>query len=309
MILSAIDIGGTAIKYGVVSCSGNRYEFLEKGSFATPYQGAGYLIHQLSQRIQKASQHYKIDGIAVSTPGGVSGDPDGIVYRGGKLRYLDQIPLGKLLRQSTGLSCSVENDGRCGVMGEYTAGALQGCSSGATIVLGTSVGGGIILEGNVLRGANDFAGKFAHILTTSSSQESEYSCFGAENGCSALKQLVLANKHLPADQELNGYQIFDLIEKGDPDAVRALQEFCRRLAFQITNLQIILDLEIVAIAGGISSRTVLLDYIEEQLEQIYRSAPFARPHSKVCLAKLGNDANLVGACLAWQNMYLREKTV
>lgn len=308
MYLYAIDLGGTAVKHAVVNwpdphCPEHSYQLLEKSSFPTPYKDADHLITLLNSKIQQALREYPIAGVAVSTPGGVSNHRRGIIHRGGKLRYLDQVPFGERLSAASHLPCSVENDGRCGLLGEYTAGALKGCRVGAAIVLGTSVGGGILINGSILTGAHDFAGKFAHILTTQNPSGARYSCFGEDNGNAFLCRLVAKHKQLSGIETLNGHIIFDLVEKNDREACAALREFCRTLAFQITNLQIILDPEIIVIAGGISSRAVLLDYISQQLELIYQSAPFPRPHSEIRLAALGNDANLVGACCTWNKLY------
>ncbi len=298
MHIFSIDLGGTAVKYAVVETINGTYSIKESGSFPTPYQGADYLISQLADLVNCHRSSFPLSGIAISTPGSVSGK-DGIIFRGGKLRYLDQVPMGYLISNATSLPCTVENDGHCGLIGEYIAGALKGCSYGAMIVIGTSIGGGIVLNGKILTGAHNFAGKFAHLITFPTTDTNNYSYFGVDNGRDGLASLVRRHTNLSEEEPLTGYQIFDMAESGNQKVLSALRKYCHMLAIQLCNIQITIDPEIIAIGGGISSRTILLNILKEELFSLCHSFPIKRPVPNICLALLGNDANLIGASKVW----------
>lgn len=286
----AIDIGGTAIKHAIVSPG---YRIIGKGKCLTPYEGVGALVATLTG----IAKPYLSDlaGIGISLPGTVTGDADGTVYRGGSLGYMHQVPLGKLMAEATGLACAVENDGKCCALGEYATGALKGSRIGVVIALGTGVGGGTIIDGRVLRGAHDFAGEFSFIVGEPDKLPGFESLFGFFCGTSGLKNAVIAAKELPADTELDGVSIFDMANAGDGNAIAGIRTFCRRLATQATNLQYILDPDVIALGGGISSQPLLLQLVREEVAALQARFPFRLPEPNLVLCQNGNDANLLGA--------------
>lgn len=138
--LFAIDIGGTDIKYGVVTPEN---DVISTGKTPTPYETPEHLVNLLVQLVLQCPE--QVDGIAVSLPGSPYGN-EGIVRRGGALKYLRGFPLGEALHKASGLPATLENDGRCAALGEYCAGALQNAHCGVMLVIGTSLGGGILLD-------------------------------------------------------------------------------------------------------------------------------------------------------------------
>lgn len=299
--LFAVDLGGTAVKYAVLD---DQLNLLESGQVDTPYQGADALVDLLAELCRSCSSGNRdFRGICVSVPGGVSGTDDGTVFRGGKLRYLHQVPLGQLLRIRTGLPCTVENDGRAGILGECHSGVLRGCTSGAMIVLGTSVGGGILLDGRLLRGSQDFAGRFAHILTSGQAEEVQASSIGMLLGKDGLRRDILDAMGLQDNESISGQQLFDWINAGDLNARSGLSRYCRKLALLISNLQVILDPQVIAIGGGISQQPALIDVLKEQLEELQTCYPIPLPRPNVLPARSGNSANLIGSGVVWLHRY------
>ncbi len=287
-----VDIGGTAVKWALVT---EDYRVLKKGEFATPHDGAEKLADAVAAVYREQGADSK--GIGVSIPGTLRDDPDGIVEGGGVLKFLDQAPFGKMVRERCGVPCFVENDGKSCALGEYTTGALKGCGSGVVLVLGTGVGGGIVIDGRVYKGAHSFAGEFSFIMERPGEKLGLGTIFGSSCGWSAgLKADLLRRKNLPEDTEMDGHQIFDLINSGDEDACSALQTFCSHLATQIHNLQAILDPEIFAIGGGISNQPVLMKVLQESLDYIYEDKVLPQmPIPKVVRCQNGSQANILGA--------------
>lgn len=286
----AFDIGGTSIKYAMITSD---YQILVSGSCRTPYEGADAMICVLTELVQPYLA--QICGIGISAPGTMTGDEDGTVYRGGSLQYMHEVPLGRLMREATGLPCTVENDGKCCALGEYASGALQKSHIGVVMALGTGIGGGIVLDGQLLRGAHDFAGEFSFLISEPTQLPRGRALSGFLNGSPGLKAAVLKHKQLPEDTDLDGHAIFELANRGDEAVLAGITEFCRYLAILIYNVQAILDPDVIAIGGGISRQPLLLRLLHEQLQELYTSIFFKPPQANVVCCTHGNEANLHGA--------------
>lgn len=302
--LFCIDLGGTEVKYGIVT---GEEQVLAAGSCPTPYRDAAHLIELLTALTEESRARARIGGIAVSLPGSASRDEAGTVVRSGAIGYLRGVPLGQALKERTGMPCALENDGRCGTLGEYRAGALRGSHCGVALVIGTSLGGGIVMDGKLIRGRSDFAGRFAHVLTRD--RDGCYTGLGRLIGKEGLRRAVVSACGLPADAPLSGYEIFERVERGDKAARRGLDDFCLPIAALISSIQAILDPDTVVIGGGISSRPILLTAIQEQLNRLDQDYFIPRPASRVVLAQLGNQANLIGAAHVWRTRYKEEAAV
>lgn len=285
--LFAIDIGGTDIKYGVVTPEN---DVISTGKTPTPYETPEHLVNLLVQLVLQCPE--QVDGIAVSLPGSPYGN-EGIVRRGGALTYLRGFPLGEALHKASGLPATLENDGRCAALGEYCAGALQNAHCGVMLVIGTSLGGGILLDGDILDGFQSFAGRFSHLLVEDSA--GNLVRVGELIGKEGLRRAVVSACGLSKDTPLTGFEIFERINSEDSAAQKGLDDFCRPIALLVSNLQIILDPDQIVLGGGISAQPTLLESVQRQLNQISAWSSVSRPVSHVELSKLGNRANLVGA--------------
>ena len=285
--LFAIDIGGTDIKYGVVTPEN---DVISTGKTPTPYETPEHLVNLLVQLVLQCPE--QVDGIAVSLPGSPYGN-EGIVRRGGALKYLRGFPLGEALHKASGLPATLENDGRCAALGEYCAGALQNAHCGVMLVIGTSLGGGILLDGDILDGFQSFAGRFSHLLVEDSA--GNLVRVGDLIGKEGLRRAVVSACGLSKDTPLTGFEIFERINSEDSAAQKGLDDFCRPIALLVSNLQIILDPDQIVLGGGISAQPTLLESVQRQLNQISAWSSVSRPVSHVELSKLGNRANLIGA--------------
>lgn len=288
----AVDIGGTAVKYALVSLG---CELSERGEFPTPHDG----VETLLDAIAGAAEPYRgaIAGIGVSVPGVVREDEGGTVANGGALTYLDGQPFGRLLRERLGLPCALENDGKAAALGEYAAGALKGAHVGVVLVLGTGVGGGIVIDGTLLKGTHLFAGEFSYLYSDPGAWPQPTCHFGVSCGAFGLKARVLAARGLPLTTELSGYEIFGAANDGDEQVIACIRAMAHDVAVQICNLQAILDPDVFAIGGGISRQPLLLTLIHEELAALAKALPpfMHAPEPCVVASISGNDANLIGA--------------
>ncbi len=290
-----IDIGGTAVKWAVLT---EDYRVVERGSLPTAFESADEVVAVLADLARPYAG--RVSAVGVSAPGGIyEGDPEGTIHRGGALLYMDGCPLGRRLREELGLPVAVNNDGKCCALGEYAAGALRGVRYGVVLAIGTGIGGGIVLDGRVLRGAHCFAGEFSFLRNDvrPGADLGLVDMFGGTCGWKGLRDMVAAEKGLPADDSIDGRKVFEWVEAGDEAALRGLSRYARAFDATLLNLQCVVDPEVFVIAGGISGRHELIAALRAEMPGVleaYRSFG-GLPEPQVKAAELGNDANLAGA--------------
>lgn len=285
-----IDIGGTFIKYAVLDEKG---DVLEKKKQRTPKEKNTFqkLLFEIISEFRS-----RIEGVAVCCPGKVN-TIDGIVYHGGNVKYLHEMPLKQLIQQKFSLPASVINDGKAVVLAEYWLGNLKGSSSGCAIVLGTAIGGGLIVDGKVLSGAHYQAGElsFMPIMLQKNNDASSVSNIGDQ--LSAVKFVSDASKILSLN-EPDGEIVFEEIDKGDKRLIKLLEEYSRKLAYYILTIQAVVDVDRIVIGGGISEQKSLIHEIKNQVEKLKYEIPgFASTMTtpEIFCCKFKNDANLLGA--------------
>ena len=290
----AIDIGGTEIKWALFD---NQLKINKRASYATSQiKDTDTLINSLQPVINQLPE---LKGIGVSVPATVKlNDLSGEVIGGGALPFLDHVALGTLVKNKYQVPVAVLNDGKCGVLGEYTAGPLVGCTSGIVLALGTGVGGGIIINGQLLEGFHSFAGEFSFLRCNMDQPFSMENVIGGRCSWLSLKALILKQKQQEDQPTITGKTLFDWIEQGDKEAIQGLNDYARQVALLILQLQAVIDPQRFVIAGGISVRPALSQAICQQVEQVLQEIPFKQiPHPTVVQATLGNDANLYGAAV------------
>lgn len=296
------DAGGTFTKYALMD---ENAEILEKDKVPTPdYRTKTkedyYAV--LDGVVEKYRN--RIEGIAISMPGMLD-NKDGYCVTAGYLAYLAGSKVGAELSKRYGIPVSVENDGKCAALAEFWRGSLKGCTNGAVVVLGSGVAGGIILNGKLFRGNHFTAGEYSYVCTDAKKPAEMESYWGLNNGAEGLAKIVA--KHTGEDwQNYDGVKIFGLANDGDEKVLAGLKEFTDSLAVQIYNLNIYLDLDIIAIGGGISQQPLLHKYLQRSLDEILENIPLRVvspyvPEPKITNCRFYNDANLIGALYHFMN--------
>ena len=287
------DWGGTFLKYALMN---EETEILEQGKVPAP--GPYDTKEEFYRRIDPIAENYRADvnGIAVSMPGML--DPaNGTCRTAGSLRFLTGTETGSELSRRYGLPASVINDGKAAVLAEHWKGALKGCSDCAVIVIGTGIGGGIILNDQLLVGRGFSAGEYSYLCINETDTES-FSGFWCSKGHRMLGERL---SELTGENaaELDGVEVFRRVRAGDPPAMQVLNEMCHSLSVQIYNLSVLLNLEKIAIGGGISADPLLIETLQESLQEFMKRLPFSQGEppqiAEVTLCRYGNDANLIGA--------------
>lgn len=280
------DVGASAIKYALMD---EDAQLFERGMVKTPQDTLAHFLAELKSLYE--TYEAQIDGIAMSLPGTIDSEL-GKIYAPGGLAYNENVNLVEQMHAFTNLPIVLENDGKSAALAELWKGNLQECRDGVVLVIGSGIGGGIIVDGRLRKGSHLFAGEFSFVFQ--GEPNSFMDIWAMKGSTTALLMDVAKRKHWDVKQ-LDGIQVFDMIAQNDEDACAALKNLAKSIATGIFNLQAILDPKKFLIGGGISKQPVLLSAIQEALHHIYQNIPFEIPHAQVETCRFYNDSNLIGA--------------
>ncbi len=305
MAIVGVDLGGTKC-LGVALDGG---QIVAETRVATR-EGAEALLDEIVDLVEELEGYGPIEAVGVGAPG--------LVDRDGVLRFAPNLSLGGAaldvrspLEARLGVPVTVDNDATCAAWGEREVGAAQGLDDVILVTLGTGIGGGIVTDGTVERGANGFAGEIGHMVVDPDGPEcpcGQRGCwerFASGSGLGRLaREAVLAGragglvKLAGGDPDaVRGEHVTRAVAAGDAEAAELLGRFAWWVALGLANLANIFDPEAFVLGGGLvrageallaPTRTSLRDLLPEQ-----------RPDVAVLPATLGERAGAVGAaCLA-----------
>ncbi|GEN56376.1 transcriptional regulator [Halolactibacillus alkaliphilus] len=280
----AFDIGGTYIKYGLID---NQSHILEQNKVKTPNE-----LEELLTILQNyANLHKRAKGVAISIPGAVS--DDGFVYGKSAISYIHGPNMKQLIEQRTNLPVYIENDANCAGYAEMWGGSAKGKKDVIVMAIGTGIGGAIIKEGVIHKGANLHGGEFGFMLLSLDRDIEENTWVRMDSTVSMIKK-VAKKKNVPYES-LSGEDVFKLAENGDEICIKAVDLFYHKLAIGIFNLQYIYDPEVILLSGGISARADLIHCIYKKLDSVIQSMPNATVRPVIDFCKYRQNANLIGA--------------
>ncbi len=295
----ALDIGGTFIKYAIIDAEA---QFVEQGKVPAKTGSEEEMLASLRE-VREAVGTHDYEGVAVSMPGRID-TARGWAHTGGAFTWLREYPAAQRIQEIFDKPCTIANDGKCAAMAESWTGALSDVDSGCVIVLGTGIGGGIVLNGKVWMGCSGGAGELSWLGANNDAFRNldtwvDEDMSNAWTGRVSAKSIVGfygAKKGLEKG-EANGVMLFDAYEAGEQEAKEVIEEFATQMAAGIFSLQCVLDLPRYAIGGGISARPATTAVVRDKVNQAFdkhpTSIPFSRPQIVTCT--YGNEANLIGA--------------
>ena len=297
------DAGGTFIKYALMD---ENAIILEKGKEKTP-EYETHTKEDFYVVLDGIVEKYRdqISGIAMSMPGMLDSQT-GYCTTAGYLNYLSNTNVVEELEKRYGCSVSIENDGKCAALAEYWKGSLKEYKNSAVVVLGSGVAGGLILDGKLYTGSHHTAGEYSYINTKGTTENNLDVFWGISGGAQGLAKCVAA--HTGEDWKIyDGIRIFQRANIGDKAVLQGLKDYTDILAVQIYNLNILLDLDCIAIGGGISQQPLLIEYLEVSLKTYLENHPIRTispyvPEPKIVNCKFYNDANLIGALYHYKKM-------
>lgn len=285
-----IDVGGSSIKYALMDEEAN---VLEKGEVDVPRDSLDSFVSVIGQIYDM----YKDDiaGIAMSAPGRINCNT-GFMFTGGALRYIENIPMKEELQKRCPTAISIENDGKCAALAELWKGSLKGSDHGLVLTLGTGIGGGVIVNGKLLRGKNFASGELSSFPTTILPINDPINFWANINGTRGLTRVYESRLNLDKDS-VNGKTFFNAVNENEPIALEVLEDFATNFANAIFAIQTVLDTEIVAVGGGISSQDRLIEALNRKVSELFdryaNYTPILKPIVVRC--EFGNDSNLIGA--------------
>ncbi len=303
MYCFGVDIGGTTVKMGLFQEDGTVLDKWEIKS-RTENEGAAVLpdiADAIAAKLtQRGIEKEEIVGIGVGVPAPVT--DDGVVQQTANLGW-GYKEVRRELEELTGMTAKIGNDANVAALGEMWKGGGVGNKNMVMVTLGTGVGGGIIINGNILTGNNGAGGEIGHLCVN----EEETECCGCgKKGCleqyaSATGVVRLAKAKLAGyagetvlnADDVSAKDVFDAVKAGDKAAIEIAEEFGRYLGRALANIAALVDPSIFVVGGGVSKAgEVLFDYIKEPYME---NAFFANKDVKFALAQLGNDAGIYGA--------------
>lgn len=305
-MIGAVDIGGTKIAVGMVDDGGRVLSKLESPTDAHRGYSNGLerMIGMLRETARTAG--VEISGIGIGSTGmvypvsGAFGDADFLPGWQGNNPVKD-------LTQEFRVTVALENDADASALGEAGWGAGKGKSRLVYVTVGTGIGGGIIFDGQLYRGADMAHPEISHHVIDPSGPL----CTCGFRGCweslatgPAMVEWLKANA--PADYRypagLTAKQICQLAQKGDALARRAVEHEAYFLGLGLANLINLFVPDVIVLGGSVmKSAALFLDGIHKVIRQGCRFVPFEK--TELALASLGEDANLIGAARVWHHRF------
>lgn len=306
-----IDLGGTNIVIGIVTNEGNIV--VKKSTPTLASRTALVIIEDMVNLIHKTLEvaHISMEDIELI---GI-GVPGMVDYKSGIIKECvnigwENVDICKVLKEKTGKTIFIENDANAAAGGEYLFGIMKNNLNSVFLTLGTGVGGGIILNGKLHRGKNGCAAEIGHMILG----ENFYNCACGNNGCfetfaSATGIIKYAKKLINEDnqdtlilqkivdlEDIDAKIIFDCAKQGDKLANLVVQRFVKYFAMGICNIVNILDVEMIAIGGGVSAAgDFFMDLLLSDIKKykLFKEMPICN----IKIAALGNDAGIIGAAM------------
>ena len=298
-----IDLGGTHLRAARIDATGRR---LAVARIATDRFGGPDAVAAQIDHLVGTLRDATTTAIGIGIPGAVEVGA-GIVLGIPALAGWDLYPLAARLAEASGLPCRLENDAKAAALGEWRAGAGKDCRHFAYVTVGTGIGGGIIVDGRLLRGAGGLAGEIGHTRVTETGEPcacGRIGCWQAVASGTALglrAQRALATmpgslvETLAGGEAPTAMHVAQAGRRADPLALALLAELARWLGIGFANVQHCYAPERIVMGGGIAA---LLDLLQSGIEASQRAGllPGFRP-AEIRAAALGDDAGLVGAAM------------
>lgn len=313
-----LDYGGSAVKYGLMDDASN---LTCQGDIPAPRESLEQFVEETGKIYDRFKE--EIDGIAISFPGAFDSETGTLVFGGAYMNILMGKSILGVLKERCPVPMEIENDGKAAALAEAWKGNLKDCKTGAAIVLGTGIGGGLIQDGKIIRGKNFSAGEFSSIIVGSGGYIEGSATFDCSTtgiveraavlkGCKASSSMYMpmmtqtdpgyeerlrstATGPQYPDMVMNGFELFKLLEAGDPDIERLYKEFIENNIRMIVNVINIYDPDRIVIGGGISKEPRLIADLQEAGKDLLKHCLSVVRSVDIQPCYYRSSANLYGA--------------
>jgi glucokinase len=316
-----VDLGGTNIVVGALPMDGGNGDVLALRSQQTePQRGAKFVVDRINHLIDETrrdvlAQHGgsadDFAGVGIGSPGPLD-RKSGIVINTPNLGWRN-FPLRDLVSNAVNLPAILDNDANCATYGEWWLGAGRNVDTLVGLTLGTGIGGGIVLHGEIFHGVSDAAGEIGHTTIEANGRKCKcgnYGCLEAYASGPAIASRAVegieagADSILPdlVDGRLEGITaatVYEAVVLGDPYANEVMRETAKFLGAGVANIINMLNPEMIVIAGGVTKAGdhLFLPLKAEVRKRAFRSALDA---CQICAAQLPGTAGVIGAAAVFK---------
>jgi glucokinase len=302
-----IDVGGTKIAAGVVDADGKIGARTHRD---TPADSVDETANAIIDAAAELIRDHEIECVGIGAAGFVSSDRSTVLFAP-NLAWRDE-PLGARVAEKLKVPVVVENDANAAAWGEFAFGAAKDVEHMVCVTVGTGIGGGVVIDGELLRGGHGVAAELGHMRVVPGGHRCGCGARGcweqyasgralvrearaqAESGSLAAAQM-LGVCGITDSAELTGPMITKAAATGDPCAVELLDDLGRWLGEGLASIATLFDPSTIVIGGGVSAAKELLLKSAQVAFEKNLPAKANRPHPAFGLAELGNDAGLIGA--------------
>lgn len=287
MKMMVFDVGGTAIKYGMVN---ENFEFIFSDEMPTnAFYGGNGVMNSLEAKLDEFAGQF--DAIGVSTAGQIDFETGEVIGGTGNIPNYKGSKITETFEKKYGVPVCVDNDVNCAGIGEAHFGAGIGYNDFLCLTYGTGVGGCIYQNGDAYRGSKSAAAEFGHMVVHANGKEctcGRHGCYEAYASCRALTTTVSEK----FGRYMSGREIFKPENLTNPIVVQSLDEWENEIVNGLVSLCYIFNPNLIILGGGIMSEDLLINHIREKvIEHVGENSR----HVKIEKAKLGNKAGMLGA--------------
>ena len=309
--LLGIDLGGTTIKFGILTLEG---EVQEKWAIETnTLENGRHIVSDIVESLKHRLSLYGLTkddflGIGMGSPGAV--DRTSKTVTGAfNLNWADTQEVGSVIEKEVGIPFFIDNDANVAALGERWVGAGANNPDVVFVTLGTGVGGGVIADGNLIHGVAGAGGEIGHMIVD---PENGFMCTCGNKGCletvASATGFVRVARQLAEQYEgssaikaaidngdtVTSKDIFIAAEDGDKFANSVVERVSRYLGLAAANISNILNPDSVVIGGGVSAAG---EFLRSRVEKYFVTFAFpqVKKSTKIKIAELGNDAGIIGA--------------
>lgn len=295
-----IDVGGTSIKYGIVDEAG---VVTNKGSMQTSHDKDIFLTDMVGI-IQGLVAHFpNVKAVGICAPGII--EKNGMMTTAGALKSLYGTNLKEEIQKTIDLPVQIENDANAAAVAERWIGNAQGIDNYLCLVLGTGVGGGIVINGDIYRGRHGMAGEFGWMIIDRFTEEEDMESASVNQRTAIVGGLCLRYNQFsrelnPAFEEVTDAKLIFEREATDKIAQQVISQFFKDLSVSLINLISCFDPELILLGGGISENDAFFSRLQSELlkwEKKHKSVNYliGRTIAPIKQTKLKNDAGIIGS--------------
>ena len=221
------------------------------------------------------------------------------------------VNLFAFMKEVVDVPVSVENDAKAAILAEAWKGALENISTAACVILGSGIGGGIIMDHKLQKGSRFAAGEISNMMVTPGVYRHE-NIIAYDSGMSGFLKTVAKARNMDPEQfeiagnasdkekRISGKEVFEWIEAGQKETVKAYEEWLQRLGWLLFNLKMVLDPEVIVIGGGVSRNARFIRDLKQEYEKIASVLAANMPKTEITVCQFESDANLIGAVYNWK---------